>query len=261
MTQHNDPGTGDKTASFGFSDVKASEKAGMVRKVFNSVAPKYDIMNDVMSGGLHRLWKEALVDTLNPQPGICHLDVAGGTGDIAFRIIDRLTQRQAQAHYDITVADINAAMLAVGRDRAIDRNRLEGLRWVCGNAEVLPVPSQSYDSYTIAFGIRNVTDRAAALRDAYRSLKPGGRFLCLEFSHVVLPLLDRIYDAYSFHVIPPLGGLIAGDRDSYQYLVESIRRFPDQKTFADEITAAGFARASYRNMTGGVVALHSAWRL
>lgn len=273
MTEHSDPKVSDKTmsetgiqsgddvTSFGFRTVKASEKAGLVRQVFNNVAPKYDLMNDAMSGGLHRLWKNALVDTLNPRPGLRHVDVAGGTGDISFRILKRVQSRWPGASAEITVADINHAMLAVGRRRAIDLNFLEGLSWVCGNAECLPLPSDHYDSYTIAFGIRNVTNRAAALREAWRCLKPGGRLLCLEFSKVVLPLVDKIYDAYSFNVIPMLGQAIAGDSESYRYLVESIRRFPDQATFAREIEAAGFRHVTYRNMTGGVVALHSAWRV
>nr|WP_274944695.1 bifunctional demethylmenaquinone methyltransferase/2-methoxy-6-polyprenyl-1,4-benzoquinol methylase UbiE [Govania unica] len=251
----------DDTVSFGFRDVRAGEKAGLVRGVFESVAPKYDIMNDLMSGGLHRLWKNTLVDSVNPRPGMRFLDVAGGTGDVAFRIHDRLRKRWPENPVDISICDINAAMLGVGRDRAIDQNRLNGLTWTCGNAEALPMPDQSFDVYTIAFGIRNVTDRPKALREAYRVLKPGGRFLCLEFSKVVLPGLDWIYDTYSFHAIPAIGGLVAGDRDSYQYLVESIRQFPPQKTFADELTTAGFARASYRNLSGGIVALHSGWRI
>lgn len=253
--------SGERTVSFGFREVGAAEKAGLVRGVFESVAPRYDIMNDLMSGGLHRLWKAALVDSLNPRPGQRFIDVAGGTGDVAFRIHDRLRNRWPASPIDITVCDINAAMLEVGRDRAIDQNRLEGLTWTCGNAEALPMPDQSFDAYTIAFGIRNVTDRTKALREAFRVLKPGGRFLCLEFSKVVLPGLDWLYDRYSFHAIPAIGGLVAGDRESYRYLVESIRRFPGQRSFAAELTAAGFARVSHRNLTGGIVALHSGWRI
>ncbi|HEY8352373.1 MAG TPA: bifunctional demethylmenaquinone methyltransferase/2-methoxy-6-polyprenyl-1,4-benzoquinol methylase UbiE [Sphingomonadales bacterium] len=254
-------------ASFGFRTVRAPEKAGLVRQVFNSVAERYDIMNDVMSGGLHRLWKTALVDHLAPRPGMRLIDVAGGTGDIAFRIFDRVKDRWPDGEIEITVCDINDRMLSVGRDRAIDSNRglaLEsgkGISWVCGDAERLPVPDQSFDAYTIAFGIRNVTHRDRALEEAYRVLRPGGRFLCLEFSRVEAPLLDRIYDAYSFNVIPRMGQMIAGDADSYRYLVESIRRFPDARSFAGEIAAAGFERVSHRLMTGGVVALHSGWRI
>lgn len=247
--------------SFGFQTVAAAEKAGLVRQVFDRVAPRYDLMNDLMSAGLHRLWKTTLVDTLNPRPGMTLIDVAGGTGDVTFRIRDRVKARDPEGQIAITVCDINAAMLDVGRDRALDSNRIDGLTWVCGNAEKLPVPAQSFDAYTIAFGIRNVTNRAAALREAYRVLKPGGRFLCLEFSEVQLPGLDQIYDAYSFNVIPFIGGLVAGDSASYRYLVESIRRFPAQATFQREIEAAGFARVTYRNLSGGVVALHSGWRI
>jgi demethylmenaquinone methyltransferase/2-methoxy-6-polyprenyl-1,4-benzoquinol methylase len=225
------------------------------------VAASYDLMNDVMSLGAHRLWKAALVDALNPQPGQRFLDVAGGTGDIAFRIHDRLRRKWPGQTPGITVCDINPAMLAVGRDRAVDRNILAGIEWVAGDAETLPLPDQCMDAYTIAFGIRNVTHVRRALAEAHRVLRPGGRFLCLEFSHVALPGLDRLYDAYSFHVIPRLGGWIAKDAPSYQYLVESIRRFPSQDAFAAMIREAGFARVGYRNMTGGVVALHGAWRL
>jgi len=265
--QRGKPESDPEIASFGFRTVRAPEKAGLVRQVFNNVAERYDIMNDVMSGGLHRLWKKALVDHLAPRPGIKLLDVAGGTGDIAFRIHDRVKDRWPDAAVEITVCDINDRMLAVGRDRAIDSNRGlslgpgRGISWISGDAERLPVPDQSYDAYTIAFGIRNVTHRARALHEAFRVLRPGGRFLCLEFSQVQAPVLDRIYDTYSFNVIPRMGQLIAGDADSYRYLVESIRRFPDARSFAAEIEQAGFSRVSHRLMTGGVVALHSGWRI
>lgn len=256
-----DPRETEDVVSFGFRDVKATEKAGLVRGVFESVAPKYDLMNDFMSGGLHRLWKNDLIRTLNPRPNMRFIDVAGGTGDVAFRIHDRLRNRWPETPVDISICDINSAMLSVGRDRAIDQNRLNGLTWTCGNAEALPMPDQSFDAYTIAFGIRNVTDRAKALREAYRVLKPGGRFLCLEFSKVIVPGLDWIYDRYSFDAIPAIGKLVAGDADSYRYLVESIRKFPAQDVFAKEIADTGFIRASYRNLSGGIVAIHSGWRI
>lgn len=249
------------STSFGFRTVTTGEKAGLVRQVFSNVASRYDIMNDVMSGGLHRLWKTVLVDALKPRPGLRLIDVAGGTGDIAFRVQDRVRSRWPDGVADITVCDINDAMLSVGRDRALDSNRLRGLTWICGDAENLPVPSGSFDAYTIAFGIRNVTRRERALAEAYRVLRPGGRFLCLEFSHVNLPLLDRLYDAYSFNVIPAMGQVIANDAESYRYLVESIRQFPGRRAFAREIQEAGFSRVTHRSLTGGVVALHSGWRI
>lgn len=247
------------TTHFGFKTVSKGDKAKMVRGVFDSVAASYDVMNDLMSMGVHRLWKNAMVDWLNPQPGWDVLDVGGGTGDIAFRILDKVAQKGGAAH--VSVCDINAEMLKVGRARSIDNNRLEGLSWLCGNAESLPVPSKSVDAYTIAFCIRNVTDIAAALKDAHRVLKPGGRFLCLEFSEVVLPVLDKIYDLYSFKLLPEIGAVVAKDRESYQYLAESIRRFPAQETFADMIREAGFAQVTYRNLSGGIAALHSGWRV
>jgi ubiquinone/menaquinone biosynthesis methyltransferase len=249
-------------ASFGFREVSPTEKTALVRGVFNSVASRYDIMNDAMSAGVHRLWKTAMIDWLKPRPGMRLLDVAGGTGDIAFRILDRANRDlpEGRTPATVTVCDINEAMLSVGRDRAIDAGRLDNLDWIVGNAEALPFEDVSYDAYTIAFGIRNVTDIAAALREARRVLKPGGRFLCLEFSNVGLPVLAPAYDFYSFKVVPLLGRMIAGDADSYRYLVESIRRFPDRQTFAGMIEAAGFGRVSVRAMSGGIVALHSAWR-
>jgi demethylmenaquinone methyltransferase/2-methoxy-6-polyprenyl-1,4-benzoquinol methylase len=208
-----------------------------------------------MSGGLHRLWKDSLIDSLAPRPGMHLLDVAGGTGDLAFRFLDRAPGGRA------TVCDINPAMLAVGRDRALDRGRVGGVDWVAGDAEALPFRARSVDAYTIAFGLRNVTRREAALAEARRVLKPGGRFLCLEFSRVVLPLLGRIYDAYSFAVVPWLGQRVTGDRAAYRYLVESIRRFPDQERLAGLLAEAGFDRVRVRNLTGGIVAIHTGWRL
>lgn len=246
--------------SFGYQDVLPEDKASMVGDLFARVADRYDLMNDLMSGGIHRLWKASLVDILTPRPGIRMVDVAGGTGDIAFRVLDRLKGRGG-APSAVTVSDINPAMLAVGRDRAIDQNRLSGIDWVSADAERLPLKSASMDAYTIAFGIRNVTHIDRALSEACRVLKPGGRFLCLEFSALKWHQLQPLYDAYSFKIVPWLGEQVADDRDAYQYLVESIRRFPDQTTFAAMIEAAGFARVRCRNMTGGVAALHSAWRI
>lgn len=254
------------TTHFGFQTVDKQAKQGLVRNVFDSVAQKYDIMNDVMSAGLHRVWKNDMIAVLRPEPGMKLLDVAGGTGDIAFRFLDATEkyasdQEQINPAAEVTVCDINASMLEVGRDRAIDRGILKNIEWVCGNAESLAFPDNSFDAYTIAFGIRNVTNIDKALLEAHRVLKPGGRFLCLEFSKVDLPLIDKIYDAYSFHLLPRFGEMITGDRDSYQYLVESIRQFPPQDRFKSMIEDAGFKRVSYRNMTGGVVALHSGWKI
>jgi demethylmenaquinone methyltransferase/2-methoxy-6-polyprenyl-1,4-benzoquinol methylase len=229
-----------------------------VREVFSSVARNYDVMNDLMSGGVHRLWKDAMVEWLNPQPGQAFLDVAGGTGDIAFRIADLARARGGEAA--ITVCDINAEMLNEGVRRAGEMG--EGaVTWVCGDAEKLPIPDQSVDAYTIAFGIRNVTHIDQALREARRVLKPGGRFLCLEFSRVEAPGLDAIYERYSFSVLPKLGEWVAQDGEAYRYLAESIRRFPAQKAFATMIEKAGLSRVKVRNLTGGIAAMHSAWRI
>ncbi len=253
----------EETTHFGFRTVDKDSKQGLVRDVFDSVAGKYDIMNDVMSGGLHRLWKDDMIRALRPEAGMTLLDVAGGTGDIAFRFLEAARKRgnPSSGPAKVTVCDINAQMLEVGQDRAIDRGILKNIDWVCGNAEDLSFPDSSFDAYTIAFGIRNVTHIDKALTEAHRVLKPGGRFLCLEFSRVDMPLLDKIYDAYSFHLLPRLGGMITGDRQSYQYLVESIRQFPPQEKFKTMIEKAGFRRVTYRNMTGGVVALHSGWKI
>ncbi len=248
-------GAPDEETHFGFTRVAAGDKARRVRGVFDAVAKRYDVMNDLMSGGVHRLWKAALIDWLNPPPGSHLLDVAGGTGDIAFRFQDR-----AGPQARVTVVDINAEMVAVGRDRALDRGR-SGLDWVVGDAEALPLPDAAVDHVTIAFGIRNVTRIPKALAEIRRVLKPGGRFLCLEFSKVVVPGLDQLYERYSFAVIPRIGQLVAGDGAAYQYLVESIRRFPDQDSFARMIGEAGLGRVQVRNLTGGIAALHSAWRL
>ncbi len=241
-------------ANFGFRKVAADEKVGMVRGVFSSVAESYDIMNDLMSGGLHRLWKNEFVRKVQAGPAADILDLAGGTGDIAVRL-------KARTGANVTVCDINYDMLNVGRDRQFDRGESQGLRWVCGNAEHLPVPDNSLDVITIAFGLRNVTNIQQALNDAYRALKPGGQFLCLEFSKVTVPVMAKIYDAYSFHVIPKIGELVAKDRDSYQYLIESIRMFPKQDALVQMMQKAGFARARYTNLTFGTVAIHEGWKI
>jgi demethylmenaquinone methyltransferase / 2-methoxy-6-polyprenyl-1,4-benzoquinol methylase len=240
---------------FGYRQVKAEDKARLVRQVFDSVSPRYDLMNDLMSGGVHRLWKAELIDWLAPRPGQVLLDVAGGTGDIAERFLKRAGNGVA------IVCDINESMLDQGRDRAIDTGRLSGIAWLCGNAERLPIADRSVDAYTIAFGLRNVTDKRAALTEARRVLKPGGRFLCLEFSRVEVPGLRQLYDFYSFGVLPLLGAAVARDRAAYQYLVESIRRFPPQAELARMMEAAGLERVRFRNLTGGIAALHSGWRL
>lgn len=244
---------------FGFRTVERAEKAGLVRQVFDSVAGRYDLMNDLMSGGLHRLWKRALVDWLNPRSPLAALDVAGGTGDVGLRVLTRAGG--ASAGTRVTVCDVNPNMLAVGRDRALDKAQIAGLDWLCGDAEALPVAGSSQDAVTVAFGLRNVTDLAAALGEVRRVLKPGGRFLCLEFSHVAVPGLERLYDVYSFNVLPALGQAVTGDGEAYRYLVESIRRFPDQAAFAATIAAAGLGNVKVRNLSGGIAALHSAWRL
>ncbi len=247
-----------KTASFGFRDVPEAEKEGLVREVFSSVAARYDLMNDLMSAGVHRIWKDAMVEWLNPRPGFRCLDVAGGTGDIAFRIAEMARARGGEA--DVTVCDINAQMLGEGARRAAEKNE-SAIHWVCGDAEKLPVPDAQFDTYTIAFGIRNVTHIEAALREARRVLKPGGRFLCLEFSRVEMPGLDTLYDAYSFKLLPKIGALVAGDENSYRYLAESIRRFPPQSQFARMIGEAGLEQVKIRNLSGGIAAMHSAFRI
>ena len=256
MSDAPDTGPGaEATTHFGFRDVPEAEKAGLVRGVFSSVAARYDLMNDLMSGGVHRLWKDAVIDWMAPRPGMRLLDVAGGTGDVAFRFLDRV-----KGDGEVTVLDLTADMLEEGRRRAEDQGR-EGLSWVCGDAMQLPFPDRSFDAYTIAFGIRNVTRPEAALAEAHRVLRPGGRLLVLKFSRVTDGMLQRLYDAYSFNVIPALGGAVTGDRDSYQYLVESIRKFPHQERFAEMIESAGFSRVTWRNLTMGVAAIHSGWRL
>jgi demethylmenaquinone methyltransferase/2-methoxy-6-polyprenyl-1,4-benzoquinol methylase len=230
--------------------------------VFDSVAPRYDLMNDLMSGGLHRWWKAAMVVRLAPRPGQRLLDVAGGTGDIAMRALPHLVpEEEVTAGGLAVVCDLSEEMLAVGRARALDCGVLDGIEWVCADAECLPVPSRSFDLYSIAFGLRNVTRIERALAEARRVLKPGGHFLCLEFTPEITPLLQPLYDLYSFRLLPLLGQIVAGDREAYAYLVESIRRFPRQGELAETIAGAGFDQVKFRNLTGGVAALHSAWRL
>ena len=239
------------TVSFGYEDVTPEEKTRRVGDVFASVASKYDLMNDLMSGGLHRLWKDAFVAQVRPRSGEAILDMAGGTGDIAFRM--------EKSGASVTVADINPAMLQVGIDRAAKRG-ITSLVWREENAETLSFPDRSFDAYTIAFGIRNVTDIPAALREAHRVLRFGGRFLCLEFSMTEWPGFGEIYDAYSEKVMPRIGKVVAGDADSYRYLVESIRRFPPMPAFARMIEAAGFSQVRTRPILGGLVAIHSGWK-
>jgi demethylmenaquinone methyltransferase/2-methoxy-6-polyprenyl-1,4-benzoquinol methylase len=249
MTESNN-----ETTHFGFETVAEHAKAGLVKGVFDSVAGRYDLMNDLMSGGLHRLWKDAFVDWLRPRPDRAVLDVGGGTGDIAFRILK-------QGGGPVTVCDINAEMLAVGRDRALDRGLAGRIDWVEGDAEALPFEDRRFDAVVTAFCIRNTTHPETVLAEARRVLKPGGRFLCLEFSSVPSPILAKLYDVYSFKVLPEIGARVAGDRDAYRYLAESIRRFPDANTFAGMVAAAGLRPCTVRTMTGGVVAMHSAWRV
>jgi len=250
--------------SFGFRTVQTGAKAGLVREVFSSVASQYDLMNDLMSGGVHRIWKTTLLDRLAPQPGQKLIDVAGGTGDVAIGFLNRANARRnadqkPEAH--AAICDINYEMLKAGADREAATALNKQLTRVCGDAEKLPFHDGQADAYTIAFGIRNVTDMEAALKEARRILKPGGRFVCLEFSHPITEGLQKIYDAYSFNVIPWLGEKVADDREAYQYLVESIRKFPGQEAFAARIRKAGFSRVTYENLTGGVAALHMAWRI
>ena len=247
------------TVDFGFRTVGEGERQGLVNEVFARVADRYDLMNDVMSGGLHRLWKGDLVNWLMPPRSAApwrHLDVAGGTGDVALRVI-----RAAGPGARSIICDISGEMLAAGRRRLTAMPEGQRIAFAQGNAESLPIPDRSIDAYTIAFGIRNVTHIDRALAEAYRVLKPGGRFLCLEFSQVEVPVLDNLYDTWSFQAIPRLGKLVAGDEESYRYLVESIRRFPNQDRFKAMIAAAGFERVLYRNLSGGIAALHSGWRI
>ncbi len=236
---------------FGREKVSADEKTDRVLGVFDSVANKYDLMNDLMSGGIHRLWKNALIKEVKPHPAQKFVDVAGGTGDIAFRI-----REAAGLDAQITVADINENMLNVGRNRSIDKGWLDNFEWITTNAESLPFSDNSFDVYTISFGLRNVTHIDTALKEAFRVLKPGGRFFCLEFSHVTDPILARFYDFYSYKIIPKIGEFITKDRESYQYLVDSIRKFPKQDELRKRLIDSGFAQAKYKNMTFGTVAIH-----
>ena len=244
----------DNSTDFGFQTVPREAKKPMVRAVFDSVAPRYDLMNDLMSLGVHRAWKRDFVAALQPRPGKTLLDLAGGTGDITFG------WRRAGGGPAI-LSDINAAMLDVGRDRAIARGQAADVTFLVADAERLPLPDRSVDVVSIAFGLRNVTDKAAALAEARRVLRPGGRFACLEFSRVQVAALAPIYDAWSFRVLPRLGKAVAGDADSYQYLAESIRMFPDQTTLAGMMEAAGLSQVRFRNLTGGIAAIHTGWRL
>jgi demethylmenaquinone methyltransferase / 2-methoxy-6-polyprenyl-1,4-benzoquinol methylase len=246
---------------FGALRVPEDEKAPLVRALFDSVATRYDLMNDLMSVGIHRSWKAAMVAWLKPHPGQVLLDVAGGTGDIALRALPRLAPEGATPVPSIVVCDTSQRMLEIGRARALDEGILAGIEWVCADAERLPVADRSVDLYTIAFGLRNVTRIDAALAEARRALKPGGRFLCLEFTPEITPLLRPLYDLYSFRIVPLLGRIVTGEPEAYSYLVESIRRFPRQYELCEMIGHAGLDQVRFRNLTGGVAALHSAWRL
>ena len=234
---------------FGYRDVDEDDKAGLVRGVFSSVAARYDVMNDLMSGGVHRVWKDRLVRRMAARSGETVLDLAGGTGDIAFRIAKA-------GGADVLVCDINEAMIGVGRDRGVDRGLIEGIDWLVGDAEALPCADNSMDVCSIAFGLRNVTRPQAALAEILRVLRPGGRFFCLEFSRVIVPGLDRLYDAYSFNVLPKIGKLVADDEESYRYLAESIRKFPDQEGLAAMMRRVGFGNVAYESWSGGIVAAH-----
>ena len=247
--------TAEQTTHFGFETVPEAKKAGKVQNIFNSVASKYDIMNDVMSLGIHRIWKEAMMDWLAPKPGQKLLDVAGGTGDVSFKFLKRSGSGHA------TVLDITENMLIEGRRRAEPDQILDSLDWIVGDAMFLPFADNSFDVYTISFGIRNVTQPQEALNEAFRVLRPGGRLMVLEFSQIPVPLAQKAYDLYSFNVIPTMGKLITNDRSSYQYLVESIRKFPDQETFISMLQQAGFENTGYRNLSLGIAALHSGWKI
>lgn len=266
MTNQTPPPSGDETVSFGFEDVTPDEKISRVKGVFRSVASKYDLMNDLMSAGVHRVWKTMTMDRLNPQPGETFLDVAGGTGDLSLAFLKRANTHAARRglHHikaNAIVCDINDAMLGSGRERDEVQRVADQLDWVCGDAMALPMTDNSVDALAIAFGIRNVADMDQAFREFRRVLKPGGRFACLEFSHMTADALQQAYDAYSFNVIPRLGDWIAGDAPSYQYLVESIRRFPRQDEVLKRIEAAGFSNVSCSNYSGGIAALHFGWAI
>ncbi|WP_043359208.1 class I SAM-dependent methyltransferase [Belnapia sp. F-4-1] len=252
MTERNSPS--DDTIDFGYREVRREEKAGMVRQVFDSVAPRYDLMNDLMSLGLHRAWKSAFVAAIGASPREALLDLAGGTGDISFRALEAGAGR-------VILSDINPSMLQVAQGRALDRGHATRLAFLCADAEQLPLPDRSVEKVSIAFGLRNCTDKPAVLREARRVLRPGGRFHCLEFSRVEVAALAPLYDAWSFQVLPRLGARIARDAESYQYLAESIRMFPDQESLAAMMREAGLERVAHRNLSGGIVAIHTGWRL
>jgi demethylmenaquinone methyltransferase/2-methoxy-6-polyprenyl-1,4-benzoquinol methylase len=243
-----------ETTDFGFRQVPRAEKQGMVRAVFDRVAPRYDLMNDLMSLGVHRAWKRVLVTALDPSPRRTLLDLAGGTGDVGLAWLE-------QGGGSLLLSDVNASMLAIARDRALERGLIGGATLLVADAERLPLADRAVDRVSIAFGLRNCTDRAAVLAEARRVLRPGGRFFCLEFSRMQVAVLQPAYDFWSFRVLPLLGRLVARDAASYRYLAESIRTFPDQDTLADMLRRAGFARVSVRNLSGGIAAIHSGWRL
>ncbi len=242
------------TTDFGFREVPREQKAGLVREVFESVAPRYDLMNDLMSLGIHRIWKRIFVNAIGASKRETLLDLAGGTGDISFLALERGAGR-------VILSDVNPAMLQVAQARALDRGLVRGLSFLCVNAERIPLPDRSVEKVSIAFGLRNCTDKDAVLREARRVLRPGGRFHCLEFSRLEIAPLAPVYDAWSFRVLPEIGARVAKDRESYEYLAESIRRFPDQETLAGMMREAGMERVSYRNLSGGIVAIHTGWRL
>jgi demethylmenaquinone methyltransferase / 2-methoxy-6-polyprenyl-1,4-benzoquinol methylase len=256
MPRQNSRASQGRQTDFGFREVGEDEKTRLVREVFDNVANRYDLMNDLMSGGIHRRWKADLIARLHPRPGEILLDLAGGTGDIARRFLGR-----AGKTGQVIICDINASMVAAGRDRALDDGVLSGITWLVGNAEELPIADSSVDCCTISFGLRNVTHKQQALEEARRVLKPGGRFFCLEFSRVEAPVLRQLYDIYSFNVLPRLGAVVARDRDAYQYLVESIRRFPPQAELATMMNRAGFEQVTWRNLSAGIAAIHCGWRL
>ncbi|MDS1137090.1 bifunctional demethylmenaquinone methyltransferase/2-methoxy-6-polyprenyl-1,4-benzoquinol methylase UbiE [Nitratireductor indicus] len=258
MSEQRTTADGGMETAYGFREVAKGEKQELVNTVFHRVAERYDVMNDLMSAGLHRLWKDAMVSWLSPakRPGYRTLDVAGGTGDIAFRIVEA---SRRNAH--VAVLDINGSMLQVGAERAGKLGLSDNLAFVEANAEELPFEDNSFDAYTIAFGIRNVPRIDRALSEAFRVLKPGGRFLCLEFSEVEMPILDKVYEAWSFHAIPRIGQAVTGDGEPYRYLVESIRKFPNQENFAAMIRDAGFSRVTWRNYSGGIATVHSGWKI
>jgi demethylmenaquinone methyltransferase/2-methoxy-6-polyprenyl-1,4-benzoquinol methylase len=254
----NETGAG---AARGYRHIAEDEKAPLVRAVFDKVAQRYDLMNDLMSGGIHRLWKAEMVAWLQPRPGQHLIDIAGGTGDIALRALPRLVPEGGIGEGAAVVCDTSERMLEIGRARALDRGILNGIEWLGADAERLPFPGRSFDLCTIAFGLRNVTRIDAALAEARRVLKPGGRLMCLEFTPEATPLLQPLYDLYSFQIVPLLGRIVTGDREAYAYLVESIRGFPRQGALAEMIAGAGLEQVRYRNLTGGIAALHSGWRL